>query len=104
VAEYTLGVLTPFVVAGAIFGVAYVVSQAASWWVSWKPRAYRDAEKRADLAASLAVAHRVVVIRAPGGLVFAYRARANRWQGDYQQAVWVVRDALDSIEKGQGRG
>ena len=103
--QFWLGVLTPFAVAAVVAVVAYAAAGVSQWWATWRPRTYRDADKRADLAAALAVAHRVAVIRMPGGFILVYRARVDRfWRVDYQQALGSVRDALENIEEVVDRG
>lgn len=100
--EFWLGVLTLPVAALVFVGLGLLGERVRLSWTTWKPQRVSNYERRANLAVGVALANRLLQVRLPGGYVFIYRARMNRWCGNrHMRATAVVRDALDEALKGE---
>lgn len=92
---YLLGVLTLPAFAVLTWFVLRGVRSVQVSWRRWRPTFIGTESSRANHAASLAIARRVLVVRLPGGRVLAWRSTVNHLSGEATRAFLTVLEAVD---------
>lgn len=100
--EYLFGLATLPVAAFALWGGLLAARAISRSWQRWRPTFVGEERRRADLAAALAVARRVLVIKLPGGRVLAWRSTVGRVDERGAWAWACVRDGIDEALRQAG--